>query len=119
MTVKAVKSLSLTCLLLAACGGEQESSLVQAYMQDPEAVARGRALFIGTCAGYCHKTTPEASDAPYLFDSEWIHGGSDEAIYNTIVNGVPGTRMIAFGTNFPEGEADLWKIIAYLRTSQQ
>lgn len=113
----------LVCLLsafLVACGDAgQQSSIVQTYMADPEAVARGRALFIGTCSGYCHKTTSEASDAPFLFDSEWIHGGSDQEIFNTVTNGVPNTRMLAFGTNFPEGEDDLWKIIAFLRVNQR
>jgi hypothetical protein len=27
--------------------------------------------------------------------------------------------MVGFGSNFPEGEDDLWKIIAYLRVNQQ
>ena len=48
--------------LLAACGGESESpaepTVVQAFMADPEAVARGGALFAGTCAGYCHSRLP-------------------------------------------------------------
>lgn len=117
-----MKRIALTILMLAglaACGDSEQPSIVQTYMADPVAVARGRSIFTGTCAGYCHKTTNVASDAPYLFDAQWLHGGSDQEIFNTISNGVPGTRMIAFGTNFPEGEADLWKIIAYLRSNQQ
>jgi hypothetical protein len=27
--------------------------------------------------------------------------------------------MVGFGSNFPEGEDDLWKLIAYLRVNQQ
>ena len=27
--------------------------------------------------------------------------------------------MVGFGNNFPGGQDDLWKIIAYLRTEQQ
>ena len=27
--------------------------------------------------------------------------------------------MIAFGTNFPEGEDDLWKLIAFLKSNEQ
>ena len=117
-----MKRFALSILILAglvACGDSLQSSIVQTYIEDPAAIARGRAIFTGTCAGYCHKTTNIASDAPYLFDSQWLHGGSDQDIFNTISNGVPGTRMIAFGTNFPEGEDDLWKIVDYLRSSRQ
>lgn len=112
-------SLILTCAFLVACGGEQQNSIVQGFMEDPDAVNRGRLLFVGTCSGYCHRTTNQPSDAPFLFDSVWIHGGSDQEIFDTVTNGVPDTRMIGFGTNFPEGEDDLWKIIAYLRVNQQ
>ena len=61
-------------LMLPACseqGSEdsiQELSIVQGFMADSEAVARGEALFVGTCAGYCHSQTPEDTDALFLFD---------------------------------------------------
>ena len=109
--------------LLGACGGEPtapaEPTVVEGYMADPEAVARGRALFVGTCAGYCHSLQPSDTDALYLFDCEWKNGGSDQEIFDTVTTGVPITRMVGFGSNFPEGDADLWKIIAYLRSNQQ
>ena len=123
-----MKLVSGVCALLlvtglTACGeGEAppaELTAVEAFMQDEEAVKRGQALFIGTCAGYCHKTTPEETDALFLFDCQWKHGNSDQQIFDLVTNGVPNTRMVGFGSNFPEGEDDLWKIIAYLRINQQ
>ncbi|MDD9890454.1 MAG: c-type cytochrome [Gammaproteobacteria bacterium] len=109
--------------LLSACGGESEPpaepTVVEAFMADPAAVARGEALFVGTCAGYCHSRQPGDSDAVFLFDCEWIHGGSDQEIFDTVTVGVPNTRMVGFGSNFPEGDDDLWKIIAFIRTNQQ
>ena len=123
-----MKYLSVSCALLVVVGlsgcGEsepvpQELTVVQAFMQDHEAVNRGQALFIGTCAGYCHKTTPVPTDAVFLFDCEWKHGSSDQEIFDIVTTGVPGTRMVGYGSNFPEGEDDLWKIIAYLRVNQQ
>ena len=105
-------------IILTKCGEAEDAvSLADSYIIDPEAVKRGRLLFVGTCAGYCHKLTPERVDALYLFDCEWKHGSSDQEIFNTVTAGVPNTRMLGFGTNFPEGENDLWKIIAFIRMS--
>ena len=105
-------------VILTKCGESEDAvSLANTYMTDPEAVKRGRLLFVGTCAGYCHKLTPERVDALYLFDCDWKHGSSDQEIFNTVTIGVPNTRMLGFGTNFPEGENDLWKIIAFIRTN--
>ena len=116
-----LKALSFTCLLpfiLISCGPASEPpSKADEYLADAAAVQRGRSIFAGTCAAYCHKLTPRAGDALYLFDCEWKHGGRDQDIFNTISNGVPNTRMIAFGTNFPE-EDDLWKLIAFLKSNR-
>jgi mono/diheme cytochrome c family protein len=107
-------------LLVNGCGDiSSKESLADRYLNDQAAIQRGRLLFAGTCAGYCHKLTPERSDAPYLFDCEWIHGGDDKEIYTSISNGIAGTRMIAFGENFPEGADDLWKIISYLKVNRR
>ena len=114
----------VTVSLLFACseGGEEttaEPTRVQAFMADPVALERGEALFVGTCAGYCHAQTREDTDALFLFDCEWKHGGADEDIFNTVTVGVPNTRMVGFGANFPQGDDDLWKIIAFLRINQE
>lgn len=107
-------------LALGACGENSSlASRADSFVDDDAAIQRGRLIFAGTCAGYCHKLSSERSDAPYLFDCEWVHGGSDQEIYNTVSQGVSGTRMIAFGENFPEGSDDLWKIIAYLKVNRQ
>jgi mono/diheme cytochrome c family protein len=122
MRRNSVKCVVITAMLLslAACSEPpQEPTLVETLMTNPDAIARGRAIFVGTCSGYCHKTTDIASDTPFLFDDTWLHGGSDQEIFDTVTNGVPNTRMVGFGSNFPEGETDLWKIIAYLRVNNQ
>lgn len=114
--------LSVFGLILATCdiGGEpEEFTLVESLMRDSAALQRGEAIFQGTCAGFCHALTPEQSDSAYLFDCEWIHGGSDEEIFAVISTGIPDTRMVGFGDNFPEGDGDKWKLIAYLRANQQ
>tara|TARA_B110000444_G_scaffold259773_1_gene304582 strand:+ start:2546 stop:2926 length:381 start_codon:yes stop_codon:yes gene_type:complete len=113
-------------LTLIACS-EQPAQLeladtaeVQEFMANPSALARGQALFEGSCASFCHTTELEAEpDVSFLFDCQWNHGSTDQDIFDTVTNGVKGTRMVGFGTNFPEGDDDLWKVIAYLRSKQQ
>lgn len=77
--------------------------------------ARGEILFRSICGGYCHATDPGGREAPFLFDCEWKLGGTDSDIFATISAGVPGTRMIAFGGKLPEGDSDIWSLVAYLR----
>src|SRR5215831_11778074 len=86
----------------------------------PEDLARGKALFTGTCAAYCHQANPQAgagqgADAPFLFGCEWKHGGSDEQIFQTISQGVAGTRMVAFAGAIPDD--DIRRIVAYLKSA--
>jgi mono/diheme cytochrome c family protein len=89
---------------------------VPALMKSPADVDRGRALFVGTCGAYCHHMTPgPGDDAPYLFDCDWLHGGSDAAVFHTITTGVPNTRMVAFGGAIPD--QDIWRIVAYLKSA--
>jgi hypothetical protein len=52
-------------------------------------------------------------------DCVWLHGGSDQEIFNTIFNGVEGTRMIGFGGKLPEGDQDIWKLVAHLKKKRQ
>jgi mono/diheme cytochrome c family protein len=88
---------------------------VPAMLKSPADVERGRALFVGTCGAYCHHMTPGPGDAPFLFDCDWLHGGSDAEIFNTISKGVPNTRMVAFGGALPD--QDIWRLVTYLRSA--
>lgn len=116
----------LAGLLLVMCNDQAGQSVeltgVQAYLQDQESLARGEALFLGSCAGFCHQLVPEpteTTDASYLFDCEWLHGSSDDELFDIISKGIPNTRMVGFGDNFPEGDEDKWKLIAFLRSRQE
>ncbi|MFT4886400.1 MAG: mono/diheme cytochrome c family protein [Pseudohongiellaceae bacterium] len=111
--------------LLHGCDGPAEVAeltLVQSFMADENALLRGQAIYAGSCADFCHGLTSELSavsfgDDANLFNCLWQSGETDEEIFDTIVNGIPGTRMVGFGSNFPEAD-DPWKIIAYLRVNQ-
>ena len=100
----------------AATAGDATDPVPE-LMKQPAAVARGKGIFVGTCGAYCHKMTKVESDAPNLFDCDWLHGGSDMDIFHTITHGVPGTRMVAFGGAIPD--KDIWNVIAYLKSASQ
>ena len=100
-------------LALQGCAGPD---LASQYLEDPEALARGEAVFVGTCSGYCHIPGIVVGDVPDLFDCAWLHGGSSQDIFNVISNGWPGSRMVAFGGRLPDGDEDIWKIVAYLKS---
>ena len=100
-------------LVLGACGSS--STPADAFSTDPEALKRGKALFAGTCAGYCHSPSVDRA-APYLFDCTWLHGsGTDQDIFDVIADGVPNTAMLGFRGKMPEGDADIWRLVAYIR----
>ena len=111
-------SLAFTACLPPASEDTAPRSPAEAYADDPAALKRGRGIFVGTCAGYCHSLRGRgASDAPNLFDCDWRHGGRDEEIFASIHTGVPRTRMIGFGGKLED--EDLWKVVAYLRAESR
>jgi mono/diheme cytochrome c family protein len=107
-------SLPFALLVLLSCGCERQSP-AELLLDDAAAIQRGEMIYTGTCGGYCHNNASRATEAPNLFDCNWLHGGSDEQIFHTIFNGVKGTRMIGFGGKLPEGDNDIWKLVAYLK----
>jgi mono/diheme cytochrome c family protein len=89
----------------------------QAYMNSAADLARGRALFVGTCGAYCHRMTDTHGDAPFLFGCDLPLAKTDQMMFHTITHGVPGTRMVAFGGAIPDD--DIWRIVAYLKSNSQ
>jgi mono/diheme cytochrome c family protein len=111
---------ALAPLLLAACAGAaREPALpLAAFAGDPTALERGRKLFIGSCAGYCHAAAGRGlGNAPDLLDCDWRHGGSDEQILAVMRGGVPGTAMLGFAGRLPDD--DLLRVLAYLRSASR
>ena len=119
----AKKSLMLLLpLFLIACGQEEVASPenptpADIYLSDPLAIERGRAIYEGSCASFCHAVEPDDL-AVNLFDCEWHHGSSAEELFDIITRGIADTRMVGFGENFPEGLDDTWRVVAYLLSNQ-
>ena len=112
-----------SALLLAVCSKfepelEAPKSLLDGYMQDPMAVERGARIYSGTCAQFCHNAEPRVGEDVNLFDCQWRSGNTAEEIFQITTSGIPGTRMVGYGNNFPEGKQDLWKLIAFIKTKQ-
>ena len=112
-----------SAMLLAACSkiepaAEAPMSLLAAYMQDPVAVERGARIYAGTCAQFCHDAEPRVGEEVNLFDCQWRYGNTADEIFQITTSGLPGTRMVGYGNNFPEGKQDLWKLIAFIKTKQ-
>jgi len=114
-----VISVALIVVFAIVISGCEHKSLAAIMQDDPDALQRGKLIYIGTWAGYCHQSSDGSIDAPNLMDCIWLHGGSDQEIFNTIFNGVEGTRMIGFGGKLPEGDQDIWKLVAHLKKKRQ
>lgn len=113
--------MGLILFLLAACSSEENAlpenpTAADLFRQDPVALERGRALYEGSCASFCHEV--EGDEAIDLFDCQWRHGSSDEELFAIITNGIPDTRMVGFGDNFPEREEDTWRLVAYINNDR-
>ena len=109
--------------LMLGCNSEEltvvEKTFVQVFSEDPQSLGRGKALFLGSCASQCHTFDDLDAGADNLFDCYWYNGETDDELFNIVTDGIPNTRMVGFGTNFPEGDDDLWKIIAFVRFKQE
>jgi cytochrome c oxidase cbb3-type subunit 3 len=76
------------------------------------AIKEGASLFRANCSP-CHGLNARGGGrGPDLTMGRWIHGGGDEAIFQTISQGVPGTEMPAN----PFEDSEVWALIAYIRS---
>ena len=95
-----------------------EQNSVRFFQEDPEALMRGNAIYLGSCANFCHEYDLPNGNRLNLFDCHRIHGASIEEVSDVIRQGVEGTRMLGFGDNFPKPH-DLKKLVAYLRSQNK
>lgn len=84
-------------------GPSVSEETIAAGAQSPDVVARGAEVFAGRCAG-CHAASAAGQIGPNLTDLYQLHGSTRMDIYSTIMIGVPGTAMIAWGEVLKPGE---------------
>ena len=104
--------LLLTFLTGLALYAQEHGSIQVNPFSTPEDAKAGGIYFRSTC-GACHGgDAAGGGNAPSLVTGTFKRGGSDEALYNTITKGVPGTPMTAYKLN----GRDVWQLIAFIRS---
>jgi putative heme-binding domain-containing protein len=73
-------------------------------------VDAGRKLWAANCA-VCHGSQGKGGRGPDLTTGKFRHGGTDDDLYRTMRNGLPGTEM----PGFPLSEAESLQLISFLR----
>src|SRR5260221_11893720 len=66
------------------------------YEGDPQAIEYGAKLFKRISCHGCHGGNARGGTGPDLTDDEWLRTPTDEMIFNTIKNGLPGTIISPF-----------------------
>ena len=80
-----------------------------------EDVIDGAFYFRLMCWG-CHAGETRGGEAPDLFKPQWLYGWTDNGIFQTIFNGLPGTRMQKFGGKLSDEAINM--IVGYVREEQ-
>jgi len=69
------------------------------FRGDEKAIAAGQKKFQTTCAA-CHKNDLTGLVGPSLVDTTWLHGDTDAALFDVVMNGVSGDKIMQ---NPPKG----------------
>ena len=83
--------------------------------KNPEVLSVGVVRFAKTCAS-CHGQQAQGLIGPNLTDERWIHGGSVEQIFHSIVKGWPAKGMPPWGRAIPQKE--IAALVSYVRSLQ-
>jgi cytochrome c oxidase cbb3-type subunit 3 len=112
MNCRATILLALGCFHVTSSQAFGEPQTKNPAEGDKAAIVEGESLFRANCS-FCHGIGARGGGrGPDLTQGRWIHGSSDEAMFRTINQGVPGTEMPA--NSFAASE--IWTLIAYLRS---
>lgn len=80
---------------------------------DAEAIRAGMGAYRVRCAD-CHGMDARGIRGPDI-TQVWARGRTDDALFQTVHNGVPNTEMPAFPAP-RTSDMDVWRILAYLKT---
>jgi putative heme-binding domain-containing protein len=96
------------CLLLLTVGA---LAAQQRNPRDtPADAAAGAKIYRSHCAD-CHGLKGEGGKGPNLASGVYYHGSTDESLFRTVTDGIPGTPMP--GAFFSSDQ--IWQVVAHLR----
>lgn len=85
-------------------------------LTEEEMLAEGQKLFVDKTCVTCHGAAGEGNAiGPNLTDNAWIHGGSDEAVFNVIKNGVPEKGMTPYKDQLTDSK--IKSLVFYIQKS--
>jgi len=104
------------CLIAAWCvtgviANAQAPAAKNPFEGDAAAVRSGMGLFRARCAD-CHGMDARGVRGPDI-TQVWVSGRTDDGLFTTIKNGIPGTEMPPQPRLF---DHETWQILAYLKT---
>ena len=105
-------TLPLLCIPLAV--GLAQTTQINPYTGQPEAIQTGRALFLQNGCSACHGVMGGGGMGPQLLDPNWKFGGDDTTLFKLIKGQIPQQTMPKIFTALPDDE--VWKLIAYVRS---
>ena len=83
------------------------------YEQEAAVLQDGRRLFLAMNCDGCHGGHGGGGMGPSLRDPDWIYGGTDPHIFDSIAAG-RAYGMPAWGRTLPATE--IWKMVTYIRS---
>ena len=104
-------TLALSCIVVAILPAAQGLPAKNPLEGSPDAIRAGMGLFRARCAD-CHGVDARGVRAPDI-TQVWASGRTDDGLFRTIKEGVPGTEMPAQPRLF---DHETWQVLAYLRT---
>jgi putative heme-binding domain-containing protein len=92
--------------------GEEPAAVKNAHTSEKD-IRQGH-LFVNGYCSRCHGKDAAGAKGPNLTSGRFRHGGSDEAIFHNIRNGIRSTGM----PGFPGDDTSIWRMISFLRWKQ-
>jgi len=96
----------------AGPAGAQDRPANNPFQGNPDAIRAGMGQFRQRCAD-CHGVDARGIRSPDL-TQVWASGRTDDGLFQTLRNGIPGTEMPAVGVRTTDNE--IWQLLAFLRT---
>lgn len=104
----------LVCLSGQEGKGQEASETKNPYSSAKD--ARQGDVFLRSWCATCHGRDARGGRGPDLTDGNFRHGSSDQAVFDTIKDGIPGTDMIGL-TDLDD--MSIWQLVAAIRAREK